>query len=76
MDIIKAIFNSSNEGFGVSGEDIKSIVVGACINAAGVAALSIVDQVAHLNWGTAAPIATALSIVAVNMIRKFLPGVK
>ena len=80
MDIVKGIlasfFNSTNFKFGFSLEDVKSIVIGALINALGIAAIAILERVAGLNWGLMAPIATGISIVIVNIIRKWLPAAK
>ena len=74
--VLTAVFNSSNPGFGFSAEDIKSIIVGALLNALGIALVAIIEQIAGLNWGLVAPLITGLSIVLVNIIRKFLPAVK
>ena len=79
MDIkgmLTGFFNSTNPGLGFSAEDIKSIVIGALLNALGIALIAIVEQVSNLRWGLWAPLATGLSIVLVNLIRKWLPGVK
>jgi hypothetical protein len=79
MDIkgmLSGFFNSTKVGIGFSAEDIKSIVIGALLNALGIALIAIIEQVAKLNWGLVAPIATGLAIVLVNLIRKWLPAVK
>ena len=80
MDIVKGIlasfFNSTNAKVGFSLEDVKSIVIGALLNALGIALIAILEKVAGLNWGLSAPIATGVSIVLVNIIRKWLPSVK
>ena len=76
MNILGTIFNSTKAGIGFSKEDVVKIITGAAINAAGVALVVIVEQIAQLNWGLTAPIVTGASIVLVNVIRKFLPAVK
>lgn len=76
MNALKAFFNSSKPTFGFSAEDIKSIVIGALLNALGIALIAIIEQVAKLDWGLMAPLATGIAIVAVNIIRKWLPAVK
>ena len=76
MNLLKSFFNSTNLGFGFSAEDVKSIIIGALLNALGIALIAIIDQLSHLNWGLTGPIVTGLAIVLINLIRKWLPGIK
>lgn len=73
---LKAFFNSTKPGLGFSAEDVKKIVIGALVNAFGVALIAIIEQIAKLDWGLWSPICTGIAIVAVNIIRKWLPGLE
>jgi hypothetical protein len=67
---------AKSQPFSFIPEDVKSILIGACIAGAGALLTFIVENVGKLNFGEWTPFVVAGVSVVVNIIRKWIGSFK